>query len=252
MRDRRNVRGVNRLVRTTSFGLLTLALVGCQFQSSITPIVWPTVPSQAFQPGVVSTGPAPSPVPIAPTPSPPPPTPIPFRGADDLDCEQPLGGDDHFGFCAIPGSDQYYVWGPCENECPAGKHPGIELKRVSDSSDLRDFIIIDSERDAMIERKADSGWWAGGFAAGDVVGGALAWEAAQCVVAGEITFGASCVAFVVGLGVGVVAAGKAIVDYIKADHELDKEGGLNESAQDKFQDMGSEPSSLKSNRAMVT
>ncbi len=163
-----------------------------------------------------------------------------------------MGGDNQFGFCAIPGSNEYYVWGLCEDECPESQYPGIELKAVTDSSVLRDFVFIVAQRDAMIEKKAESGWWAGGFAAGGVVAGALAWEAAKCVVAGEITFGASCVGFVVGLGVAGVAAGKAIWDYMQADHELDKEGGLNESASDKFQEMQVEPSSMISEHDLAT
>lgn len=177
---------------------------------------------------------------------------MPFEGADELDCEQPMAGDNQFGFCAIPGSNEYYVWGLCEDECPKGQYPGIELMTVTDSSALRDFVFIVAQRDAMIEKKADSGWWAAGFAAGDVVVGALAWEAAKCVVAGEITFGASCVGFVVGFGVGVVATGKGIWDYLQADHELDKEGGLNESASDKFQEMQVEPSSMNSELDLAT
>jgi hypothetical protein len=87
--------------------LLLLVLVAqarCQFESSITPIPWPTLGSQPFQQATL--GPQPSPIPLAPTPLP---TPIPFLGAESLRCGDPKGGDNHFGFCAIPGSDQSYI-----------------------------------------------------------------------------------------------------------------------------------------------
>lgn len=216
--------------------LLVLSLVGCSFEPSVTPIVWPT-PPQAFQPGTVLGTPAPSPVPIAPTPSPPPPTPVPFQGSDDLDCEGPIGGDEHFGYCSVPDSDQYYVWGECSEPCPGSEYPGIELKVVDDSSDYRDFVEIISQRDVQLDKKRSSGGWALGLGGADVVGATLGWEAAECVVGAEVTLGTSCIAFAITLGSGVVAAIKLGADYIGANNALNGEDGLNAQAEAKFADL---------------
>ena len=232
---------LKRVIRRGTIAVLAFSLAGCEFQAAITPISWATVPPQPFQSGPVFGTPAPSPVPIAPSPSPPPPTPIPFQRAADLDCEGPIGGDNQYGYCSIPDSDLYYVWGECAVPCPNGQYPGIEIRIVEDSSEFRDFAWIIGQRDVQLDKRRDSGGWAAIFAAGDVIGGMLAWKAAECIVAGHITGGASCIGLLVTLGVGVGAATKMGADYFTADHELNREHGLNDQARDNFEDLQASP-----------
>jgi len=226
-----------KALNTAMIALLAVSLVGCEFQESITPVSWPTVPPQPFQSGAEYGTPAPSPIPLAPSPSPPPPTPIPFQGADDLDCEGPIGGDNRFGYCSIPDSDLYYVWGECTEPCPAGEYPGIEIRVVEDSSEYRDFVSLLGMCSSMLEAKKDSGLWGGGLAFADLVGGGLALQGAKCIVGLKFTFGVSCIGLAITVGAGAAAVVKFGIDYLKADHELNKPGGLNEQVRDRFQQL---------------
>jgi len=138
-----------RFVRTTvrrgTILVVLLSLTSCAFEPSITPIAWPTVGRQPLS--GTPLVPQPSPIPIAPTPSPQPPEPRPFRGWEDLDCGDLRGGDNRFGYCDIPGTDTYYVWGPCRDVCPEGSYPGVELWIVSESFDLFEYIMLVDQRD---------------------------------------------------------------------------------------------------------
>jgi len=232
---------LGRALNTAMIALLAVSLAGCDFQESITPVSWPTIPPQPFQSGAEYGTPAPSPIPIAPSPSPPPPTPIPFQGADDLDCEGPIGGDNRFGYCSIPDSDLYYIWGKCTEPCPDGEYPGIEIRVVGDSSEYRDFTELVRQRDTQLEKRGGSSAWAAGIAGVDVLGAALGWEAAKCVAGAEVTLGVSCIGFVLTVGTGIVVAAKLGVDYLAANHELTKDGGLNDQATDKFADLREQP-----------
>jgi len=208
--------------------LVLVALAGCQFESSITPIPWPTLGSQPFQQATL--GPQPSPVPLAPTPLP---TAIPFLGADSLQCGDPTGGDDHFGFCAIPGSNQYYIWAECSSQCPDGPYPGVELRLVADSSALRDYMIIIKDLDQAIESKKEGsrqGWGLGLF---DFVGGVLGFGAA-CGFGSEFTFGLSCVGWLLTVSGGGIGSYLGFDKY--ADYNVQQET-LGRSASDKFREI---------------
>jgi hypothetical protein len=232
---------LKKALNTATIALLAVSLAGCDFQESITPVSWPTVPPQPFQSGAEYGTPAPSPIPLAPSPSPPPPTPIPFQGADDLDCEGPIGGDDHFGYCSIPDSDLYYVWGECAVPCPDSEFPGIEIMVVADSSEYRDFTEVVRQRDTQLEKRGASSAWAAGLAGLDLLGAALGWETAKCIIGAEVTLGTSCIGFLVLVGGGLMAAGKEVADYLAADRELTRQGGLKEQATDKLADLRGQP-----------
>ena len=126
--------------------LLSVVLAGCEFgfESSITPIAWPTLVPQPF--GQTTLGPRPSPLPLAPTPVPPPPM---FEGIDSLDCAEPMSGDNHYGYCRIPGTQEFYAWGECTSECPASPYPGIQIMTVFDADSAIFREVIDG-RDTSI------------------------------------------------------------------------------------------------------
>jgi len=208
--------------------LVLVALAGCQFESSITPIPWPTVGSQPFQQATL--GPQPSPVPLAPTPLP---TPIPFLGVESLLCGDPKGGDNHFGFCAILGSDQYYTWAECSADCPEGPYPGVELRLVADTSALRDYMLIVGDRDQAIESKKEGIFQGGALGLLDFFGGVLGFGAA-CGLGSEFTFGLSCVGWL------LTVSGGGIGSYLGFDKYADnnsRQETLERSASDKFREI---------------
>ena len=116
--------------------LLLLGLAGCKFQPSIAPISWPTVPPQPFGQFSSNLSPSPFPFQLVATPMPPPPV---FEGMEELDCSEPKGGDNHFGYCLIPGTDEFYLWGECVGVCPHGPYPGIQLVTVQASDQILDL-----------------------------------------------------------------------------------------------------------------
>jgi hypothetical protein len=158
---------------------------------------------------------------------------MPFLGADSLLCEEPAGGDNHFGFCAIPGSNQYYVWAECTATCPDGPYPGVELRVVTDSTELRDYILIINDLDQAIESKKEGsrqGWVLGLF---DFVGGVLGFGAA-CGLGSEFTFGWSCVGWFLTAGGGGIGSYLGFDKY--ADNNIQQET-LGRSASDKFREI---------------
>jgi len=208
--------------------LVIVALAGCQFEPSITPIPWPTLGSQPLQQATL--GPQPSPIPVAPTPLP---TAIPFLGAESLLCGDPKGGDNHFGFCAVPGSDQYYIWAECSSPCPDGPYPGVELRLVADTSALRDYMIIIKDLDQAIESKKEGIFQGGALGFLDFLGGVLTFGAA-CMVGDKFSFGLTCAGFFLTVGSGGIGA------YLGFDKSADskrEQHRLEESASNKFREM---------------
>jgi hypothetical protein len=128
------------------------------------------------------------------------------------------------------------VWGECSQPCPDAEYPGIEIRIVGDSSEYRDFLDIVRQRDTQLEKKVASSGWAALIAGVDGLGALLGWETAKCIAGGHVTLGASCIGFLLLLGGGVITAGKLGADYLAANHELTKEGGLNDQAATKFAD----------------
>ena len=224
-------RSLRTAIRRATVLVVLFSLTSCAFQPSITPIAWPTIGRQPLS--ATPLVPQPSPVPIAPTPSPQPPEPQPFRGSEDLGCGEPRGGDENFGYCAIPGSEYYYVWGPCDAACPEGSYPGVELLTVRDSSELRDYMAIVEERDDAAERRND------GFMIGGVVGfldgvGAVLGFAPACIVGGAFTLGTSCVAYLALVGSATAGAGWAISNGIRGYNDFSR---LTESLPQAFDDI---------------
>ena len=186
----------------TSLILVTLstALAGCGFKPALTPVIWPTYPVRSDF-GQVSSTPYPYPTPTSPFLGPGESV-VVFLGADSLDCTQPIRGDNHFGYCLIPGTNEIYAWGECAGECPDGPYPGIEVLRVPFAENAVYTAVIDGRDNAMearqegtfrggvlgglgaglgipgiIEVCAASAGWACAFAVGIVlVDGVLAWD----------------------------------------------------------------------------
>jgi len=210
---------VRALVRRAGDFIVLISLTSCAFEPSITPIAWPTVPAQPFASPVPV--PQPSPVPLAPTPLPIAPPPEPFHGSEDLNCGEPRGGDESFGYCAIPESNQYYVWGPCQGPCPESSYPGVELLPVGDSSELRDYMAIIEQRDAAGHTRND------GFITGGVVVffegiGAVLGFGPACIVGTTFTLGTSCVAYLALVGSATAGAGWAISTGIRGYNDFNR------------------------------
>lgn len=212
------------------FALLTLLLAGCEFQSSITPIVWPTVGEQPFL--LATLGPQPSPVPLAPTPFPPPPT---FDGADSLDCAEPQSGDNHFGYCRIPGTREFYAWGECTVECPDGPYPGIQIMTVSEANSAVFREVLDG-RDTSIEERR-KGFSRGGILGGIGVGLGVPGVIGACWASGSWNFGTGCVIVLGLLGVDALLAGLETKDGFDAQSDLTRDNGFEDSAKDLFQQL---------------
>ena len=104
----RTMRRYKRFGTLLAHVTLVAVISACEFEPAITPIVWenPIPPTFSVIPSILT--PQPEPIPI-------PPTPLPlFDGTDSLDCAEPAGGDNHFGYCRIPGTQEFYVWGECK------------------------------------------------------------------------------------------------------------------------------------------
>jgi len=200
--------GVSRSLRTTARqGTILVALfslTSCAFEPAITPIPWPTVPGQSF--GQSGSPPAPgvSPIPIAPTPGP---ARMAFQGAEDLDCGSPQVDDPRYGYCSIPGTNQYYIWVPCEGPCPDSPYLGMQVRRVDDSSELQRFINLANQRSNSRESEGDFRVVGVGLGLGEAIVGALTFGGACLTPLGAFSFGTSCLAWFVGAGFGLGGIG---------------------------------------------
>ena len=223
-------RPVGLAIRMSLLVLLVVTLAGCQFEPSITPIVWPTLGPQPF--GQAPLGPQPSPLPLAPTPVPPPPV---FQGVDSLDCEEPKEGDNHYGYCRIPGTLQFYVWGECIGACPEGPYPGIEIMTV-DGGDLtlQLFSKVVDERDQKLDERR-KGAMRGGLLGGLGVALGLPAVPAACIVTGGWNLGTGCILVLGALAVDVLLSLFEAGDAVSAHTSLNEPRGLESGAQDLFQ-----------------
>lgn len=201
--------------------LVSTTLAGCAFENSITPIVWITPdPNPSLGDSRYST-PAPIPSLTIQTPTPMP-TVTPFRGFREFDCRGPVGGDDLFGYCRDALSEgNYYVWARCSAICPEWPFPGVAWMKVGDSSNLRDFMQLIDDRDDALAASADALEFGGMFAGLDVVIASLGWETAECIVAGEVTLGTSCIRFGLTVLAATGAALRGISDSKQARAEAD-------------------------------
>ena len=221
-----------RLPRITITIVLAAALAACKFEPSIITIAWPMVPPQPFGQFATNAVPGPSPVPLAPTPPPPPPV---FEGMDSLDCTEPMEGDDHYGYCRIPETQQFYVWGECIDTCPDGPYPGIQIMTVEGSNTTLQIFreVVDKRGQKLVDRTK-------GIARGGVLGGlgvavGIPGIPTACIVSGSWNGGTGCLLLLLGLGADGFLAWLETSDGIKANTSLNKPLGLNDSAQDLFQ-----------------
>lgn len=212
--------------------LLSVVLAGCEFgfESSITPIAWPTLVPQPF--GQTTLGPRPSPLPLAPTPVPPPPM---FEGIDSLDCAEPMSGDNHYGYCRIPGTQEFYAWGECTSECPASPYPGIQIMTVFDADSAIFREVIDG-RDTSIEERG-KGFSRGGIFGGIGVGLGVPGVIGACWASGSWNFGTGCDIVLGLLAVDALLAGMETKDGFDAHSDLTRANGFEDSAQDLFQQL---------------
>src|SRR3972149_8267567 len=219
-------------IRTQSGRLLCvvlfLALTGCQFESSITPIPWVTLPPQPFQRGTI--GPQLSPIPLAPTPIPPPPV---FEGAESLDCAEANGGDNPYGYCRVPGTNQFYVWGECGAACPDGRFPGIEIMTVTDSETLRNFQDVVDLRDQQFSQRQEGFIIGGGLGVLGVGGGAVGVIEA-CIVSGAFSLGWGCGLVLLAAGADLAITAWQFDRGFDADRRLNQPQGLDDGAKDLF------------------
>lgn len=209
---------------------IILTLTGCQFQPSITPVAWATIPPQPFQQQTI--GVQLSPMPLAPTPSPPPPA---FKGIDSLDCAQPQSGDNHYGYCRIPGTQEFYVWGECIAECPDGPYPGIQILTVSETDSTLYREVIDGRDASLAERTKGLG--RGGVLGSLGVGLGVPGVIKACVAAGSWNFGKGCLIVLGVVAINAIVAGLDVKDGIDAHSELTERNGFDDSAQDLFQQL---------------
>ena len=141
------------------------------------------------------------------------PTVVPFRPFEDLACRQPERGDAEFGYCRDALSDGYYIWARCSQPCPEWPFPGVEWRKVDDSSGLRDFMqLIDDRDEALAASRTAVG---SGFKFLGLEGTMelLDRQSAECMVGVKLTLGAACIRFVLAL---VVAGGGAVFGFGEA------------------------------------
>gem|GEM_PF-5037753 len=212
--------------------MVVFIITGCEvaFTPSITPIVWFTVAPQQFDQMPAKQVPQPSPIPLASTPTP---GPVPFLGVDDLNCAFPQGGDEHYGYCRIPESMQYYVWGECQTSCPDGPYPGIELLVLSETETLRAFISVIDSRDDKTDKRKES-FAIGGFFGSLGVAGGVPGVLGACLKSGSLTGGWGCLVVILAVGADAFVTYWSFDQGAQANKDLTKPWGLEESAQDLF------------------
>jgi len=216
------------IIRLHISAILLIALAGCGFEEDLSPINWPTYPVGA-EIGEVGATPLPYPSPTSPFLNPG--APVPFQGIDSLNCAEPQGGDNRFGYCVIPGTQDVYVWGECEGECPNGPYPGVEILRVPFAESAVFMAVIEGRETATAERQ--QGIFRGGLLGG--IGATLGIRGAAVICAG--TGGWGC-AFAVGVVlVDFVLAADEYRQGRDADDALTGPRGLEFSAEDQFRQL---------------
>lgn len=223
------MRRFNRIGTLIAHLTLVAVFSACEFEPAITPIDWQTPGVSSFSTVSAIQTPEPEPVPV-------PPTPLPlFEGVDSLDCAEPAGGDNHFGYCRIPGTQEFYVWGECLEECPDGQYAGIELMTLEGSeAALGLYRDVIDERDINLDERT-KGWWRGGLLGGLGVGGAATGITTACIVSGTWNFGVGCGLVLLGVGAAGVLSYLGFKDAGDANDNLNDPLGLNFSAQDLFE-----------------
>jgi hypothetical protein len=110
-----------------------------------------------------------------------------------------------YGYCQIPGTDQYYIWIPCVEGCPDSPYYGTLIKRVDSSSVVQEFMTLAKERDTAASTQEDFMFTGVGAGLGELIIGGLTFTAA-CIVGTHFSFGTTCAVWfaTAGLGLGVV------------------------------------------------
>ena len=212
--------------------LLATSVAGCEigFTPELTPIESQTSEASGLGQGPTLPSPQLSPVPIAPTPIPPPPV---FEGAESLDCAEALGGDNHCGYCRVPGTNQFYFWGECGPACPDGRFPGIEIMTVTDSETLRNFQDVVDLRDQQFSQRQEGFIIGGGLGVLGVGGGAVGVIEA-CIVSGAFSLGWGCGLVLLAAGADLAITAWQFDRGFDADRRLNQPQGLDDSAKDLF------------------
>jgi hypothetical protein len=149
-----------RAARMMILLLATASIAACevQFTPQVTQVVWPTYPV-GWGVGEIGSTPFPNPTPTSPFLEPGESV-VVFLGADSLDCTQPIRGDNHYGYCLIPGTNEIYAWGECGGDCPDGPYPGIEVLRVPFADSAVYMAVVDG-RDAAMEARQEGNFRGG-------------------------------------------------------------------------------------------
>ncbi|OGO18896.1 MAG: hypothetical protein A2Z14_11115 [Chloroflexi bacterium RBG_16_48_8] len=192
---------------------------------------WYTAPASTI--GAVQFTEEPYITPTSPFEVSPPPS---FLGADSLNCIEPYGGDSKYGYCRIPGTLQYYVWGECTTPCPDSEFGDVEVLILDDSTAVQTYITVINDRDKAYEDRFDGFFTGGVFGAIGVAGGAVGLSEV-CIVSGSWNGGTGCVILLMVLGTDAFLTGKSIKGFIDANDDLRKPNGLNDSVIDLFEIM---------------
>lgn len=224
------------IVRNALSLMLASSLILSACDIAFTPDVKPLelLTAEAVPLGDLPTQPAPqaSPIPVAPTAIPVQPD---FKGAEDLDCEEPMRDDPLYGYCQIPGTKQYYIWIPCVEACPESEYGGVIVKRVAES-DVRDFqLLADQRADADSSQKD---LMAVGVTAGigDLIVGGLTFGL-MCGFGSAFTFGLSCAAWAGGV---LVVGGGVLYSVDRSIEEGDIMRSKQEAARGEFDELSPE------------
>ena len=157
-----------------------------------------------------------------------------FEGVDSLDCIEPMGGDNQFGYCRIPGTEEFYVWGRCVDVCPESPYPGIELLRLASSSETLDlYSTVIEDRDTQLDERRD-GLWRGGILGGVGVAGGAVGVGELCVASGSWNWGVGCVIVLLAVAADLGLTGWGFFDAYDANSDLNDPNGLNASAAELF------------------
>lgn len=138
----------SNILRTlTLVSLLTsLSLAGCQvnYIPDVTPVVWSTPELETM--GTPQFTEVPYPTPTSPFEVP---SPNVFHSIDGLNCGEPFGGDLRYGYCRIPGTFQYYIWGQCTTPCPESPDLNVEVLLLDDSFALQNYKEVIDKRESI-------------------------------------------------------------------------------------------------------
>jgi len=223
----------SNILRTlTLVSLLTsLSLAGCQvnYIPDVTPVAWSTPELETM--GIPQLTEVPYPTSTSPFEVP---SPNVFHGIDSLNCIEPHAGDLEYGYCRIPGTFQYYIWGQCTTPCPESPYLNVEVLLLDDSFALQNYKEVIDKRERAFDDRVDKTLYGGVFGTVGLAGGIVGVGEA-CFVSGSWNGGTGCIIVLGALGVD------GLLTYINfkkghnANNDLNRPNGLNDSAEDIFE-----------------